>query len=98
MTTDHDDLILGVISAQRFMQMMAMLPAITLLSAAADVEYNWLGISFGSAGSFLCFAIIFKAVRDKRELPWQAWAIAIAQWLVTAWVLLGPDGPLNTFF
>jgi hypothetical protein len=87
MSSDDDDLILGVISPLRFMQGAAMSPAATLLGFVAGADYHWLGVSFGVAGVVLFVILVVKGHLDKRPLPWQLYLLLVVQLVVTVWTI-----------
>lgn len=84
--TDDEDLIWGVITPLRFMQLSTMLPFLTLLGLYLE-SFQWLGISFGLAGTTLFIILLGRGVWERRKLPWQLWVLFVAQLGVTAWVL-----------
>lgn len=86
MSTEDDDLIWGVITPLRFMQLSAMLPFLTLLGYYVE-SVRWLGISFGLAGSTLFVILLGRGLWERRKLPWQLWILFAAQLGITAWIL-----------
>ncbi|RDV36792.1 hypothetical protein DV096_17040 [Bradymonadaceae bacterium TMQ3] len=78
-----DELILGLIPPQRFLQGAAMLPAITI---AASLGAPTLAIGFASGGLALFFFIVLRALLDRRALPPKVWALAAAQALASGYV------------
>lgn len=78
-----DELILGLIPPQRFLQGAAMLPALTI---GTSLVAPFLGISFGAGGLALYFFIILRALLDRRKLPPNIWMLAAAQALAAAYV------------
>lgn len=97
MTTDDKDLIWGVFEPRTFLQILAFLPALTLIAAQAGASMNWLSVSIGLSGLTLIGIIILKAVRAKRPPTWKLWMMLAAQALVVAWVLFRGDGPLHAY-
>jgi hypothetical protein len=85
--SSEDDLILGVITPLRFMQIAAMLPAATLLGFVAGPDFHWLGVSFGVAGTVLFVILVGRGLMERRPLPWQLYVLLAAQVGVTAWTL-----------
>lgn len=86
MSTNDEDLIWGVITPLRFMQVASLLPAFTLIGFYIE-SLQWLGISFGLAGTALFGIIVGKGVLGKRKLPNQLWVLLLVQVIATAWVL-----------
>ncbi len=87
MSTEDEDLILGVITPLRFMQLASMLPALTVLGFALGPDFYWLGVSFGLAGSVLFVILIGKGLLERRPLPKQLYLLLMVQLGVTAWTL-----------
>lgn len=85
---NHDQLVLGAIPPQRFLQGLAMLPAVTI---AVSLVAPFLGISFGAAGLATFFFIILRSLLDRRKLPAQIWVMAAAQTLA-AWYVFHQHG------
>ena len=79
----HEDLVLGVITPQRFLQGLAMVPALTI---GVSVIAPFLAISFGVSGLAIFFFIILRALLDRRKLPNQIWAMAAVQLLAAGYV------------
>lgn len=78
-----DELILGLIPPQRFLQGAAMLPALTI---GSSLVAPFLGISFGAGGLTIFFFIILRALLDRRKLPQNIWMLSVAQALAAAYV------------
>lgn len=93
---NQNDLVLGLITPQRFLQIAAMLPAFTI---AGSLVAPYLGISIGSASVTLYFFIVLRSLLDRRKLPPKIWMMAAAQLLATLYVFAqhGVD-LLGTFF
>jgi hypothetical protein len=81
---NQDELILGLVTPQRFLQAAAMLPALTI---GTSLVMPFLGVSFGAGGVTLFFFIILRSLLDRRKLPTQIWMMAAAQALATAYVI-----------
>ncbi|MFU8806860.1 MAG: hypothetical protein ACNA8W_23840 [Bradymonadaceae bacterium] len=81
---NEDELVLGLIPPRTFLQVAAMLPAITI---GSSLVVPFLGISFGAAGLMIFFFIILRSLLDRRKLPAQIWLMAAAQALAAAYVL-----------
>lgn len=81
--SDNDDLILGLMTPRVFLQVAAMLPALTIMSSLVA---PFLGISVGAAGLTLFFFLVLRALLDRRRLPSQVWAMAAVQLLATVYV------------
>lgn len=67
---------------ERFLQVTAMLPAITI---AFSVAAPFLEVSFGAAGLTLFFFIVLRSLLDRRKLPTQIWMMAAAQTLAAGY-------------
>ena len=80
---NEDELILGMITPQRFLQVAAMLPAITI---GASLAAPFLGISFGAAGLAIFFFIILRSLLDRREVQPKIWMMAAVQALAALYV------------
>lgn len=80
---EKDELILGLIGAQRFLQVAAMLPALTI---GSTLVAPFLGISFGAAGVAVFFFIVVRSLLDRRRLPGQVWMMAGGQVLAAVYV------------
>lgn len=97
MSTEEEDLIWGMFTPQTFLQILAFLPALTLISAQAGPSLDWLSISIGLSGFALLGIIVAKAVLAKRPPTWKLWIMLIAQAAVLAWILFRTEGPLHGY-
>lgn len=86
-----EELILGVIKPQRFVQGMAMLPAVTLLAMELPGDWDWLAASFGVAGTLLIGIVVVRAILGARKLNPLFWVLFVAQLIALVIVLTQLD-------
>jgi len=93
-----DELIWGIFTPQTFLQILAFLPALTIIMTYAGPALRWLSISVGLAGFTLIGIIVLKAVRDGRPPTWKIWMILAAQTAVVIWILFRTEGLFHGIF